>query len=96
VDRAPYHPIECLLDILFDLSNSLVYELGSVAASFGSSGEALPEYRLCDFALRLGAHAIVYPLLRVLVRVIAHILPNALGLVVDSSVEIILVVGVIR
>jgi hypothetical protein len=64
-------------------------------AYFGGSGEVLPEYCLYDFALRLGAHAIAYPLLRVLIYIIIRVLPNVLGLVVDSGVEIILVVGVV-
>jgi hypothetical protein len=95
VDGSPYYPIERLLNILFDLSDSLVYELGGIAVSFGGPSEVLPEYCLCNLALCYSARAIVYLLLRVLIYIVIRILPNILGLVVNSGIEIVLVVGVI-
>ena len=66
-----------------------------MAAGFGGPSEVLPEYCLRDLALRYGARVVVYLLLRVFVCVVVCVLSDALGLVVDGVVEIVLVVGVV-
>ena len=80
---------------MFDPGNSLVYKSGGIPACFRGSGEVLPKYCLYNFALYLGTRTIIYLLLRVFVYIVLRVPPNILGLVVNSILELILVVGVI-
>jgi hypothetical protein len=80
---------------LSDPGDSLVYKSGSIPAYFGGSGKVLPEYCLYNFTLYLGARAIIYLLLRVFVYIVLRVLPDIPGLIVDSVLEVTLVVGIV-